>query len=98
MSTAQYRKLKALLSQLRPILPKAVDYVREQAKKRKELERQLEEEERQKRIPRLPTAQLGDAVRSFLLDSGLEEMTMKELEERLLSWMQEIVKEFKARK
>ena len=98
MSAAQYRKLKTLLPQLRPILPKSADYVREQAKKRKELERQLEEEERQKRIPRLPTAQLGDAVRSFLLDSGLEEMTLKELEERLMSWMQEIVKEFKARK
>jgi len=98
MSAAQYRKLKTLLPQLRSILPKATNYVREQAKKRKELERQLEEEERQKRIPRLPTAQLGDAVRSFLLDSGLEEMTLKELEERLMSWMQGIVKEFKARK
>ena len=97
MSEAQHRQLKTLLPQLRPILPKATDYVREQAKKRKELEGQLEEEERQKRIPRLPTTQLGDAVRSFLLDSGLEEMTLKELEERLMSWMQEIAKEFQAK-
>jgi len=95
VSAAQYRKLKTLLPQLRPILPKAADYVRKQARKRKELERQLEEEERQKRIPRLPTTQLGDAVRSFLLDSGLDEMTLKELEERLTSWLQEIVEEFK---
>ena len=97
MSETQHRKLKNLLPQLRPTLSKAADYVREQAKKRKELERQLEEEERQKRIPRLPTTQLGDAVRSFLLDSGLEEMALKELEERLMSWMQEIAKEFQAK-
>jgi hypothetical protein len=97
MSEAQHRELKTLLPQLRPTLSKAADYVREQAKKRKELERQLEEEERQKCIPRLPTTQLGDAVRSFLLDSGLEEMTLKELEERLMSWMQEIAKEFQAK-
>ncbi len=95
LSTAQYRKLKTSLSQFRSILPNAADYIREQAKKRKELERQLEEEERQKRIPRLPTAQLGDAIQSFLLDSGLDAMTLKELEERLTSWMQEIVKEFR---
>ena len=95
MSAAQYRNLKTLLPQLRSVLAKAVEYVREQAKKRKELERQLEEEERQKRIPRLPTAQLGDAVRSFLLDSGMEAMTLKELEERLTGWLQEIVREFK---
>lgn len=98
MSDAQHRELKTLLSQLRPILSKATHYVREQAKKRKELERQLEEEDRQRRVPRLPTTQLGDAVRSFLLDSGLEEMTLKELEERLMSWMQETAQEFKARK
>ncbi len=97
MSATQYRELKTLLPQLRPILPKAADYASEQAKRRKELERQLEEEERQKHIPRLPTVQLGDAVRSFLLDSGLDTMTLKELEERLTSWMQEIVKEFKVR-
>ncbi len=98
LSAAQYRKLKTLLPQLRSILAKAAEYVREQAKKRKELERQLEEEERQKRIPRLPTAQLGDAVRSFLLDSGMETMTLKELEQHLMSWLQEIAKEFKPRK
>jgi len=98
MSAAQYRKLKTLLPQLRSVLAKAAEYVREQAKKRKELERQLEEEERQKRIPRLPTAQLGDAVRSFLLDSGMEAMTVEELEQRLMSWLQEITKEFKPRK
>lgn len=97
MSEAQHRELKTLLPQLRPTLSKATDYVKEQAKKRKELERQLEEEERQKRIPRLPTTQLGDAVRSFLLDSGLEEMTLKELEERLMSWMQEIAEEYQAK-
>jgi hypothetical protein len=98
MSAAQHRKLKTLLPRLRSVLTKAAEYVREQAKKRKELERQLEEEERQKRIPRLPTAQLGDAVRSFLLDSGMEAMTLKELEQRLMNWLQEIVKEFEAQK
>jgi len=95
MTAAEYRKLKTWLPQLRSILAKGAEYVREQAKKRKELERQLEEEERQKRIPRLPTAQLGDAVHSFLLDSGMEAMTLKELEQRLMSWMQEIAKVFK---
>ena len=95
MSATQYRKLKTLLPQFRSVLAKAAKYVREQAKKRKELERQLAEEEKQKRIPRLPTAQLGDAVRSFLLDSGMEAMTLKELKERLASWQQEIAKEFK---
>lgn len=95
MNAAQYRKLKTLLPQFRSILARAAEYAREQAKKRKELERQLAEEEKQKRIPRLPTAQLGDAVRSFLLDSGLDAMTLKELKERLTSWEQEIAKEFK---
>jgi hypothetical protein len=98
MSAAQHRKLKTLLPQLKSVLAKAAEYVREQAKKRKELERQLEEEERQKRIPRLQTAQLGDAVRSFLLDSGMEAMTLKELEQRLTSWLQEIATEFKPQK
>ena len=98
MSAAQHRKLKNLLPRLRSVLTKAAEYVREQAKKRKELERQLEEEQRQKRIPRLPTVQLGDAVRSFLLDSGMEAMTLKELEQRLMSWLQEIGEQFKPRK
>lgn len=98
MVLAEYRKMKTLLPQLRLVLPKAEDYLREQAKKRKELERQLEEEKRQKRIPRLPTKELGDDVRSFLLDSGLEEMTLKELQEWLQSWVQEIVKAFEAQK
>ncbi len=97
LSETQYRKLITLLPLLRPTLLTAEAYVKEQAKKRKELERQLEEEERKKRIPRLPTAQLADTVRAFLLDSGLEEMTLKELEERLASWLQEIANEFKPR-
>jgi hypothetical protein len=97
LSETQYRKLITLLPLIRPTLLAAEAYVREQAKKRKELERQLEEEERKKRIPRLPTAQLADTVRSFLLDSGLEEMTLKELEERLASWLQEIATEFQSR-
>jgi len=94
LAEAQYRKLKTLLPQFRPIVQVAESYVREQAKKRKELERQLEEEERRKHIPRLPTAQLGDDVRSFLLDSGLEAMTPKELEERLMVWLQVVAKAF----
>jgi len=94
LAEAQYRKLKTLLPQFRLIVPVAEGYVREQAKKRKELERQLEEEERRKHVPRLPTAQLGDDVRCFLLYSGLESMTLKELEELLTIWLQTIAKEF----
>ena len=98
MNEAQYKKLRALLPDLRLALSKASDYVKQQARKREELQRQLEEEERQKRIPRLPTTQLGEAVRSFLLDSGLDAMTLKELEERLRLWLQEIAREFKPQK
>ena len=78
-----------------PILPRAADYAREQAKKREELKRQLEEEERKRLVPRLPTVQLSDSIQSFLADSGLETMTLKELEERLLIWLHEIAKEFR---
>ena len=95
MNEAQYKKLRALLPDLRLALSKASGYVKQQARKREELQRQLEEEERQKRIPRIPTTQLGEAVRSFLLDSGLDTMTLKDLEERLGLWLQEIAREFK---
>jgi hypothetical protein len=97
LSDNQYRTLKALLPKLRSILEQVERYVKEQARKRKELEEKLQEEERQRRIPRLPTAQLSDTVRTFLLDSGLEAMTLKELEERLFLWLQEIAEEFKRR-
>jgi len=95
MNEARYRKLRPLLPDLGLILAKTSDYVKQQARKREELQRQLEEEERQKHIPRLPTAQLGEAIRSFLLDSGLDTMALKELEERLRLWLQEIAREFK---
>jgi len=94
LGKAQYSKLKALLTPLKTILRQAEEYAREQAKQRKELEERLAEEERQKRIPRLPTARLGDDVRSFLLASGLEAMTLKELEERLRNWLHRIAGEF----
>lgn len=93
MNTADYHKLKTLLPQLRSVLSKAAEYIREQAKKREELEKQLEEEERQKRIPRLSTALLSDDVRSFLLESGMEAMTLKELEQWLSNWLQKVAKE-----
>ena len=95
LAEREYRKLRVLLPQTRAILRTAEEYLKEQATKRRELEKQLEDEKRQRRIPRVPTARLGDHVRSFLLDSGLESMTLKELEERLATWLQEMAREFK---
>ena len=95
LGKAHYRKLKTLLPLLRTILRQAEEYAREQAKQRKELEERLAEEERQKRTPRLPTAHLGNDVRSFLLASGLEAMTLEELGEQLKKWLQKIANEFK---
>jgi hypothetical protein len=95
LNEEQARRLRTLLPPIRHALQQAEEYVREQAKKRRELEDQLAEEERHRRIPRLPTAQLADAIRSSLLDSGLETMTLKELEAWLARWLQGLVKEFK---
>lgn len=92
----QYRKLKTLLPQFRALVPTAQTYAREQARKRRELEKRLEEEERRKRIPRLATGRLGDKVRGFLLDSGLETMTLEELRARLDAWLDSIAGEFKS--
>jgi len=96
-SDTDSKKLATLLPASKTILAEAETYVRGQARKRKELERQLEEEEKRKRIPRVPTFKLADSVRAFLMDSGFEAMTLKELEERLTVWMQEIVDEFRQR-
>jgi hypothetical protein len=95
LSATQYGKLEALLPRLRPILQGAEEYLGAQAENRKELKKRLEEEQRQKRIPRQRTVHLADAVRSFLLRSGLEAMTLKELEEQLSSWLREIAEEFR---
>jgi hypothetical protein len=95
LTAAQHRKLRALLPNLGPVLSKAAEYARAQARKREEFRKQLEEEEERKRRPRLPTVQLGESIQTFLLASGLESMTWEELERRLLTWKQEIAKEFK---
>lgn len=95
LNEEQARRLRTLLPPIRHALQQAEEYVREQAKKRRELEDRLAEEDRQRRIPRLPTTQLADTIRSSLLDSGLETMTLKELEAWLARWLQGIVKEFK---
>lgn len=95
LSEPQYRKFKALLPQLRSVVPTAQAYAREQARKSKELEKRLEEEERKRRIPRLATARLGDEARRSLLDSGLETMTLEELKAWLAAWLDQIAEEFK---
>ena len=87
-------RLRALVSRLGPIVEAAQAYMREQARERSELEESLREEERLRRIPRVPTPTLADGLRAFLLSRGLEAMTLDELRRSLDEWLQEVAAEF----